>query len=425
MSVEERARLPILGVDEALERVLAEARPPSAEAVPLEEAAGRFLAADLRASADMPPFDRTAMDGYALRAADAASVPAELEVIEEIPAGRDPRIPVGPGRASRIMTGAAIPEGADAVVMVERTERLDDGRRVRILEPPRPGQHVRRAGEDVKRGDLLLPAGGFLGAPEVALLAAEGCARVEVAARPSVALLSTGDELVGIGEQPRGSRIRETNSWSLAALLRRMGIEPRRLGIAKDEAAALAERIGEGLRADVFVLTGGVSMGEYDLVGAALKRAGCRALFERVAIQPGRPLLFGVAEGSGAGGGRPARTLVFGLPGNPVSSVVDFLVFARPALRKMLGARRPIDPLPAAELAEPLRHRPGRRAYLPARVEPDADGRLLARPVPSMGSADLVALSRANALVVVPETEGDLAPGARLRVLPLDDAALR
>ncbi len=438
MNVEERGSLPLVGVDEALEVVLGAVSPLPAEEISLEAALGRFLAEEVHASADMPPFDRTAMDGYAVRADDLEKVPAILSVVEEIAAGHDPVREVGPGEASRIMTGAAIPGGADSVVVVECTEALEGGRRVRVLESPKRSQHIRRAGEDLPKGALLLEPGTCLGAPEIALLAAEGRARVRTGRIPSVAVLSTGDELVGIDQTPRGSRIRETNSWSLAALLRRMRIEPRLLGIARDNRAALVGRIREGLAADVLILSGGVSMGERDLVGAALKECGCLPLFERVAIQPGKPLFFGVvdrrpgsavARPQAGGGASPVPEerfrVVFGLPGNPVSSIVDFLVFARPALRALMGSRRPVEPMPSAALAEPLQRKPGRRAYLPARVDVSPDGNLTARALPSMGSADLVALSRANALIVVPEDEGSLGAGERVSVLLLDDASQR
>ncbi|MBI3449519.1 MAG: molybdopterin molybdotransferase MoeA [Acidobacteria bacterium] len=410
-----RLDLRMLGVDEALQAVLAAVAPLPSEEIALEDSPGRCLADAMVSSLDAPPFDRTAMDGYALRAADAAAPPAELEVVETIAAGRDPRATIGPGQAAKIMTGAAIPRGADAIVMVERTEPLDGGRRVRILDRAEPGQHIRRRGEDLAGGSLLLPAGAFVGAPEIALLASEGRSRLRVGSLPSVTVISTGDELVPVGETPTGSCIRETNSWSLLALLRRMGIDPVRPGIAKDDPAALDALIARALGSDVLLLTGGVSMGDFDLVGAALGRAGCRPIFERVAIQPGKPLFFGLVEG------RARRVVVFGLPGNPISSIVDFLVFARPALRLMMGALQPVDPAVSVELLDPIRRRPGRRAYLPARVAVTGAGRLAARPLPSMGSADLVALSRANALVIVHETAGDVAAGAELPALLLDD----
>jgi molybdopterin molybdotransferase len=403
----------MISVDEALEKVLREIDPLPAEEVSLRQAHGRCLAQEIRAAADMPPFDRSAMDGYAIRREDVAGAPAELRVVEEIPAGHDPVRSVGRGEAARIMTGAALPSGADMVVMVERTERLDGGCRVRILDAGERGQHIRRAGEDLRAGSALLEPGRFLGAPEIALLAAEGRAKVRVGSVPGVAILPTGDELVPVDRTPRGSQIRETNSWLLATLLRRIGIEPRLLGIVPDEPEALGRSIREGLKSEILLVTGGVSMGEYDLVGDALKAAGCRAVFEKVAIQPGKPLFFGIVD--------DPRAVVFGLPGNPASSVVDFLVFVRPALRRMMGAPEPVEPLPAARLASSFRRAPGRRGYLPARVEAGPDGALLVRPVPSMGSADLVALGRANAFLVTPETESAFEEGVNLRVMLLDD----
>jgi molybdopterin molybdotransferase len=400
-----------------MEAIDAQVSSLAAATVPLGEAAGRYLAEALLATSDMPPFDRSAMDGYAVRSEDASRAPVELEVIEEIAAGHDPREQVASGQASRIMTGAAVPGGADAVVMVERTESLEGGRRVRLLAEAKRGQHIRRAGEDLGKGSLLLEPGTYLGAPEVALLAAEGRAQVKVGSLPSVALLSTGDELVGIDRTPRGSQIRETNSWSLSVLLGRMGIEARTLAIAPDEPEALSVLIAQGIGGDAFILTGGVSMGEYDLVGEELEKAGCRPIFERVAIQPGKPLFFGVAGGPG--------TLVFGLPGNPVSAVVDFLVFVRPALRRMMGARRWKDSLPVARLAETVRRKPGRRGYLAARVAPGPDGRLEARPLRSMGSADMVALSRANAFLVAGESFPVIEEGAQVPVMFLDDPFTR
>jgi len=409
----ERQRLRVLGVDEALGLVLDAVEAQPDEEVDLDHAGGRRLAAEIRASSDMPRFDRTAMDGYAVRAADVARVPAELEVVEELPAGRDSSREVGPGQAARIMTGAAIPAGADAIVMVEDTEPIEGGRRVRVLRPSPAGKHIRRAGEDLRAGSLLLSPGARTGAAEAALLAAEGRIRVRVRGIPSVAVLSTGDELVPADAEPDGSRIRETNSWSLRHLLRTMGIEPRLLGIVRDDEAEIRGAIVEGLRSDVLLVSGGVSMGEYDLVGRCLKQEGCRAIFERVAIQPGKPLFFGRNEAS-------SRGIVFGLPGNPVSSIVDFLVFVRPALRKMLGDPEPVDRLPSARLTEAVRRHPGRRGYLPGRVGLDSAGDLTVTPVPTMGSADLVALSRANALLVAPEDQAEIHAGARLRVMLLE-----
>jgi len=415
MKSQEKIQLPMLSVEEALARVLSATRPLPSVRAPLGGIAGRYLAEEIRASVDFPPFDRSAMDGYALRSADAGSVPVVLDVVCEIAAGHDPARPVGPGQAARIMTGAAIPRGADCVVMVENTRRLEEGAKVEILAPAESGRHVRKAGEDFRKGAVLLSPGTFLGAPEMALLASEGRSSVSVGGVPRVGVLSTGDELVPVDEKPTGGRIRDTNSWSLIALLARLGIPASKLGIAKDEPAALRASIRRGLEGDVLFVSGGVSMGEYDLVGEALREEGCRPVFQRVAIQPGKPLYFGMA----------GKRLVFGLPGNPASTLVDFLVFGRPALRIMMGGSGEEPARPMARLTGAIRRKPGRRGYLPARVEAGADGTLEAAPIPSRGSADLVSLSRANAFVIAPETDALLDVGSRVACIFLDDAERR
>jgi molybdopterin molybdotransferase len=404
----------MITVDEALRRVLeavARLGPLPEEPVPLVRAAGRVLRETVMADRDMPPFTRSAMDGYALRAADAGSAPAILEVIEKIPAGQWPRLAVGPGQASKIMTGAALPEGADAVQMIEKTEPAGDDL-VRVLAPVAPGEHVRRAGEDLPRGSMLLESGVVLGPVEIALLASAGRPHVVVSRRPKVAILPTGDELVSVEQEPGPAQIRESNGRALEVLTRQSGGEPAVFGIVRDEREELRARIEEALeQADVVLLSGGVSMGDYDLVGKALQDLGCQAVFERVAIQPGKPLFFGM-------GGRRGDKLVFGLPGNPVSTIVDFLVFARPALRRMTGASTWIDATIEARLGEPLERRPGRRSYLPARIEEGSD-HVTVRLLASMGSADVVSLSRADALAIIPEGIERLDAGFRVRALPL------
>ncbi|HEY3175889.1 MAG TPA: gephyrin-like molybdotransferase Glp [Candidatus Polarisedimenticolia bacterium] len=404
----------MISVDEALEKVLEAAAARGAlptERVGLREAAGRILRETVTADRDFPPFTRSAMDGYALRAADTAAAPVTLAVIEEIPAGVAPRLGVGPGQASRIMTGAPIPEGADAVQMVERTETLE-GARVRVLAAVAPGEHVRRAGEDLKRGSLLLADGALLGAVQIGLMASAGLARVAVSVRPRVAIIPTGDELVGVEEEPGASQIRESNGHTLEVLVRRAGGEPRLHDVAPDDLDELKRRIGGALgECDVLLLSGGVSMGDYDLVGRALAELGCDPAFDRVAIQPGKPLTFGRAGARG-------EILVFGLPGNPVSTVVDFLVFARPALRRVMESAAWIDATVEARLLDPIRRRPGRRAYLPATLLQEG-GEPALRLIPSKGSADMVAMSRADALAVIPETAEELRPGVRVRALPL------
>jgi molybdopterin molybdotransferase len=404
----------MISVDEALQRVLAAATGRgllTAEPIDLRGAAGRILRETMTADRDLPPFTRSAMDGYALRAADTAGAAVTLEVIEEIPAGSEPKHTVGPGQASRVMTGAALPAGADAVQMVEQTATLE-GARVRILSSVAPGEHVRRAGEDLAKGSLLLAEGTLLGAAQIGLLASAGRARVVVSRRPRVAIIPTGDELVGVEQEPGPSRIRESNGHTLEVLVAMAGGEPRLHGIAPDDLDELIRRIGDALReCDVLLLSGGVSMGDYDLVGRALAALGCRPIFDRVAIQPGKPLFFGR---SGARG----EILVFGLPGNPVSTIVDFLIFARPALRCLMGSQRWLDRTVAARLLDPIRRKPGRRAYLCAALEEETEDPTV-RLIPSTGSADMVALSQANALAIIPEQIGVLEAGVTVRTLPL------
>ncbi len=404
----------MISVDEALERVLAaaEARgvlPP--EKVALGSAVGRILRETVRAGCDMPPFTRSAMDGYALRSADVKKAPCTLEVIEQIPAGHQPLLAVGPGQASKIMTGGVVPEGADAVQMIEETEGSSRNT-VRILSPVEAGRHVRKAGEEIRKGEVLLEEGSILEASRIALLASEGRAEVTVFRRPRVAIIPTGDELVSVDRKPGPAQIRESNGHCLSALVQRDGGLPEIVDIARDNRDDLGAKISGALsRADLLLLSGGVSVGDFDFVGSTLVDLGCRTIFEKVAIQPGKPLFFAV----GRDGGKP---LVFGLPGNPVSTFVDFLVFARPALRRIGGSRSWGDVTLTARLEKPLQRRAGRRGYLPA-VLTEQDGRLTVGLVPSRGSADMVAVSRANALAIIPEEADRLEAGASVQVLPV------
>ncbi len=402
----------MIGVDEAIARILDTASrrgPTPAGRCPLDRARGRVLRETVRADRDMPPFTRSAMDGYALRAHDTAAAPVTLEVIEEIPAGHTPRRAVTAGQASRIMTGGQMPDGADAVQMVEKT-RLD-GDRVVIEAPVTPGTHVRRAGEDLASGAVLIEEGVEIDAVAIALLASTGGCDPLVSRAPIAAILPTGDELVPARETPDGAKIRESNGHTIAALVQRAGGDPRIAPIVPDRLERLTQAVrGAIAGSDMVILSGGVSMGEYDLVGEALTAAGCAQHFHRVAIQPGKPIWFGTHEESGA--------LVFGLPGNPVSTLVAFILFVRPALRSLAGCREPVDPLWTARLAEPVRRRAGRRGYLPARLEASPDG-MLVRLVPSMGSADMVSLTRADALAVLHESRGEFAAGEPVPVLPL------
>jgi molybdopterin molybdotransferase len=345
------------------------------------------------------------MDGYAVRTADAADT---RTVVEEIPAGHVPRLPVGPGQASRIMTGAALPDGADAVVMVERTDALADGR-VRLRElPARPGQNVLPRGRELRRGDTVLTAGTPLRPCEIGLLAAVGRAAVPVTRRPVVAVLATGDELVEPPEVPGPGCIRNSNAPMLLAQAATAGAEPRYLGIARDTLDSLRPLVAEGLTADVLILSGGVSAGQRDLVPAVLQDLGVRPVFHRIAMKPGKPLFFGTRDGA----------LVFGLPGNPVSSLVGFELFVRPALRALLGHAAPGPAWRTARLTRDWAYQTDRPTYHPARLTLTADGWGVTT-VPWFGSPDLRALGAADALARIAAGDHAFRAGDPLPVLPL------
>jgi len=316
-------------VDEALEIVLRETRALPTEEIALDDAPGRVLAEDVRSDTDMPPFDRSAMDGYAVRAADVASVPARLTVTGEVAAGAWPDRDLGPGEAIRIMTGAPVPGGATAVQQVEKTRALEDGRRVEILASVGEGANIALRGCEVREGDLVLDRGGVLGPAAVAVLASTGHARVRVSRSPRVAVLVTGDEIVDVTESPGPGQIRNSNGPAVAAQARLGGAQVRVLGVAPDREEETVAAVRDGLSAepDVLVVSGGVSAGDYDLVEPALEQLGVELLFTKVAIKPGAPLVFGRRKG----------TLVFGLPGNPVSAQVTFDVLVRAALLRMQG----------------------------------------------------------------------------------------
>jgi molybdopterin molybdotransferase len=348
------------------------------------------------------------MDGYALRAEDVTTVPTRLEVIGEVRAGSAVQRGVGRGEAFAIMTGAPVPEGATAVQPVERTRKLEGGRRVSIEAAVEPGAHIARRASEVRRGDLVLRAGERLGPAGLAVLAACGRSRVGVGRRPRLALFVTGDELVGVDSVPGPSQIRNSNEWAVAAQAREAGAEVHSLGVVPDDAARIAAAVGAGLDADVLVASGGVSVGAYDLVEAALARLGVEVLFDKVAIKPGAPLVFG----------RRGATLVFGLPGNPVSAQVTFDLFVRAALLRMQGCRVVARPVLEAELLTAVKNRSGRKSHLPVRVRLEA-GRLVALPVQSKGSADIVAHARANALAILEAERESAAAGERVPVLLL------
>jgi len=391
---------------EALEIVLADARRLEAVGVPLAEALGGVLAEAACADSDLPPFDKSAMDGYAVRAADVARLPADLAVIEELPAGQTPTRPLAPGACAKIMTGAPVPAGAGLVVPVEDTERLPDGR-ARILRVVAGRPHICPRGEDVRQGAPVLEAGRVLRPQEIGLLASVGRERVPIYRRPRVAVLATGEELVPVAAVPGPGQIRNSNSSSLLACCRAAGVPADDLGVARDEQADLRGKIAEGLSRDVLIVSGGISMGEWDFVPKVLADAGVVVRFATVRMKPGKPTVFGTR----------GTSLVFGLPGNPVSTLVGFRLFVRPALRKMMGHP---DPAPApldVRLSAPMKVKDDRTLFAPAVLRYAADG-WEAMPVATHGPADLVGFSKADGLIIL--EPGAYKAGACVKALPMD-----
>jgi len=397
----------MISVEEARKRVLDMVAVLDTVELPLEECLGLFLAEEVFSSVDLPPFDNSAMDGYAVRAADVAGAeqgsPVRLEVLEDLPAGYVAESEVGPGQSVRIMTGAPLPRGADTVVPVEDTSREGSG--VLISRPWERGANVRKAGEEIGAGDAALPAGRRVGPAEMGVLAALGIYRPRVKRRPRAVVLSTGDELLDPQEELRPGKIRDTNSYTIAALAREAGAEVRRLGIVRDRAEELRRALRDNLgQADLFITSGGVSVGDYDLVKQVLAELGDMD-FWKVNMRPGKPQAFGHI------GGRP----LFGLPGNPVSVMVSFEQFVRPALRKMMGASELFRPVLEAVVEEPMGRSAGRVEFVRV-VLRRAGGELLARPTGPQGSGILRSMVLGHGLAVLGEEVGRLQPGQRVTV---------
>jgi molybdopterin molybdotransferase len=402
----------MLSVAEAQRLVLEYARPLPPEAVALTTAAlDLILAEDVTSDLDMPPYDKALMDGFAVRAADLPDGRGVLSVIEEVTAGQTPQRTVGPLQATRIMTGAPVPAGADAVVQVERTRPV--GRdQVEINDRPvSPGLNVLPRGREMRRGDVVLPSGTRLRPQEFGTLATVGRTAAKVYPAPQVAVLSTGDEVVEAPEAPGPGQIRNGNGPMLVAQVCRAGGVPRYLGIARDRLDSLRPPVAEGLRAHVLVLSGGVSAGKLDLVPGVLHELGVEAHFHKVEMKPGKPVFFGTR----------GDALVFGLPGNPVSALVCFELFVRPALRRLRNHPEPGPRKLSAVLAADFAYRTDRPTYHPARLERRPDGSPEVTAVPWFGSPDLRGLTRANALALVPPGEHQYRAGQRLEVMPLND----
>jgi molybdopterin molybdotransferase len=392
----------MLAVADALQIVLAHCRPlPPTQTTLLPDALGRILAEDVASDLDMPPFDKALMDGYAVRAAEIDSGRATLPVAAEVMAGQTPP-PLPPGQAIRIMTGAPIPAGADAVIRVEQTKNLPDGRVQIEATPPKPGQFILRRAAEMRVGEVVLQAGTVLRAPEIGLLASVGRATVRAIPPATVSILATGDELVEAADTPGPGQLRNSNGPMLVAQSARAGATVRYLGIGRDEPAALRTLMQEGLNTPALILAGGVSMGQRDLAPAVLQELGVQPHVHRVAMKPGKPFFFGTR----------GNNVVFGLPGNPVSAFCCFELFVRPALRKLAGQTQPGPDWRQAELAEPIQHSSDRPTYHPAMLEGNR-----VRTVAWFGSPDLRGLTRANALVLLPAGTHTFSAGAEMSVL--------
>jgi len=382
----------MISVSEAIRIILEQSKPLPIERVRLASALGRILAEEVISDSDLPPFDRAQMDGYALRSADLANLPARLRLIGESAAGRGWHGVVKEGEAVRIMTGAPVPVGADSVQKVEVTREEDAV--VFVKEATQPGQFIVPRASEIRRGEKVLLPGEEINAAMMAVLASFGYAEVLVSRRPRVAVLATGTELVKVNEKPGADQIRDSNTYSLASYAQLAGALVERLPLAGDDPELLKREIKDAAqRSDVLVLSGGVSMGVYDFTKAALKALGAEIFFERVSLRPGKPTVFA----------RMGRTLVFGLPGNPVSVSVTFNLFARTALSAMQGCLASAMKEEWAVLERNVKGAIERASYLPAQLETDESGRQIARPLKWGGSSDFAAFARATALIIVPE----------------------
>ncbi|MFY9610004.1 MAG: gephyrin-like molybdotransferase Glp [Blastocatellia bacterium] len=398
----------MITVDQALAIVLQRIEALGTETVPLERALGRVLCEPIYADIDLPPFDRARMDGYAVRSSDVATAPVKLRVIGEISAGALFAGKLNAGEAVKIFTGAPVPEGADAVQKVEVTK--SSNHTVEIQEAVKPGQFITPHASEIEAGEQALKPGRAIGPAEMAVLASFGREQVIVSRKPRVAVFSTGSELVDVSVKPSGAQIRNSNSYTLAAYAERAGASVDILPTAEDTPEATRDAlIRAAEHPDIVITSGGVSMGDYDLVRAALLEIGAEIFFDKVQIRPGKPIVFA----------RRHQTFFFCLPGNPVSTSVTFNVFVRPAIRKMLGHDSPIVSSVTALLAHPLKDASSRKSYLPGRLSIE-DGRAFVEPLKWGGSSDFVAFVKANALIIVAEDVHEIAKGQAVEVLGID-----
>jgi len=401
----------MISVAEAVQIVRQQTPVLASETVQIEAAMGRVLAQDIVADSDLPPFDRSQMDGYAVRAEDVKYAPVRLRIVGESAAGRGWHHKLEEGQAVRIMTGAPVPAGADSVQQVELAHELKDKTVVELLESVEVGRSIVKQAAEIRAGETILNAGTTINAAMMAVLAAFGYAKVEVFRRPRVGVLATGTELVPIDQKPGQDQIRDSNNYSIGAYAELAGAVVERLPLSGDETSLLKKQIMDGAeRCDMIVTSGGVSMGVYDVTKSALRELDAEIFFERVALRPGKPTVFARL---------PNGTLVFGLPGNPVSVSVTFNLFARAALRAMQGATEPALKQETAALARSAKGTKERESYLPAQLTTNDDGELIAFPLKWGGSSDFVAFAVATALVIVPADVKTIEAGSLVNVLRL------
>jgi molybdopterin molybdotransferase len=399
-----------LQVNEALRLIFESVNLQGTETVALSQSLGRVLAKNVYANRDLPPYDVSAMDGFAVRSADVMSTPAKLKIIEDIKAGDMPGKVVQAGHCARIMTGAPMPQGADAVVRVEDTQELSD-HDVLIAVTVKRGKDVRPQGENMRGGDVVLKTGTEITPGVIGVLATAKAAQIEVYRRPRVAILSTGNELEGINEPVDPTKIPDSNAYALMAQVQALGIEPVLLGIARDDPTELEAYLRRGLEYEVLLVSGGTSVGVHDYVRPTIEKLGVQMKFWRVAIRPGHPLAFGSTS----------KSVVFGLPGNPVSSMVCFEEFVLPALRYMMGNPRLYRRTVMARMAHAVKIRPGRTEFVRVQLA-HGDSGYIASSTGTQSSGVLLSMAKADALLVVPSDSSGFEAGAQVTVQLLDGA---
>jgi molybdenum cofactor synthesis domain-containing protein len=398
----------MIPINQAISTVLAESHRLPVESIALSQSSGRILAQDIVADTDLPPFNRAQMDGYAVRAADVSNVPATLKIVGESAAGAGWHHEMKAGEAVRIMTGAPVPAGADAVQQVELTRETDS--QVEILQSVELGRSIVGQASEIKAGETVLRAGERINAAMIATLASFGYSQVKVARQPRVAVMATGSELVDVDKKPARDQIRDSNNYTIEAYAAQVNAIVERLPLAGDDTEELKRNIRAAAESsDVLITSGGVSMGVYDFTKAALKELGAEIFFERVALRPGKPTVFA----------RLGNALIFGLPGNPVSVAVTFNLFARACLLQMQGAGDPMLTADHAVLTHDVKGSADRESYSPAILETNAQGVLLAQPLKWGSSSDFVAFARAGALINIPAGPAKTSAGSVVRVVHL------